>query len=570
LLEYPWYRNDCTQKKVDLMPDRPEFVNDQTKRPAIRNSWSVLPTVRDVLALPVLVDALPEVLAGREALDSPVRWVHVSESLGVAKLLDGGELLLTTGTGWSTDETALSRYIAELVRVGAAGLVLELGQRFDAAPLAVLDACERYGFPLIVLHREVKFVAVTEAVHSRIISEQTSALRARDELRELFTGLSLRGSPADFIVRQLSQVLHAPVVLENLSHEVIAVEGEGVVATDVLDDWEQKSRAAHRATEQRVRTGEAIKVDQWLVVPVEARGTRWGALIALPGEPHPAGRVAVLEQGAIALALGRLADRDGNEWLRISHQHLLDTLLGGRYASPIGATARLQAAGFPIVDRMLVGLVVVSRSAELPLGSITAFSSAAAAVGGRAIGGATSGMSGQLAVCLSLSAGAGFDDGQVKRFARSFAASVGVPVEGLSVGVGSAASDLAGMLVSLQEAIELRGSTSNPGRGLVIQRAEDRPLLRLVTALRDDPRVQDHTQKMLRPLIEYDLRHNSDLLAVLAAMLAHPTNRTAAAAASHLSRSVFYQRLALIADLLDADLDDGETLASLHIALLAR
>jgi purine catabolism regulator len=59
-------------------------------------------------------------------------------------------------------------------------------------------------------------------------------------------------------------------------------------------------------------------------------------------------------------------------------------------------------------------------------------------------------------------------------------------------------------------------------------------------------------------------------LAVLAAMLAHPTNRTAAAAASHLSRSVFYQRLALIADLLDADLDDGETLASLHIALLAR
>jgi purine catabolism regulator len=84
------------------MPNRPEFGTDQTKRPAIRDSWSVLPTVRDVLALPVLVDALPEVLAGREALDSPVRWVHVSESLGVAKLLNGGELLLTTGAGWSS------------------------------------------------------------------------------------------------------------------------------------------------------------------------------------------------------------------------------------------------------------------------------------------------------------------------------------------------------------------------------------------------------------------------------------------------------------------------------------
>lgn len=53
------------------------------------------------------------------------------------------------------------------------------------------------------------------------------------------------------------------------------------------------------------------------------------------------------------------------------------------------------------------------------------------------------------------------------------------------------------------------------------------------------------------------------------AVVEHPGNRTAAAAASHLSRSVFYQRLALIADLLDADLDDGETLAGLHLALLA-
>ncbi|MCG1037918.1 helix-turn-helix domain-containing protein [Polaribacter sargassicola] len=32
---------------------------------------------------------------------------------------------------------------------------------------------------------------------------------------------------------------------------------------------------------------------------------------------------------------------------------------------------------------------------------------------------------------------------------------------------------------------------------------------------------------------------------------------------------MFYQRIALIADLLGADLDDGETLSALHLALLA-
>lgn len=70
-------------------------------------------------------------------------------------------------------------------------------------------------------------------------------------------------------------------------------------------------------------------------------------------------------------------------------------------------------------------------------------------------------------------------------------------------------------------------------------------------------------------LIRHDARTGGGLVRVIGAVLAHPGNRSAAAAASHLSRSVFYQRLALISDLLDADLGDGETLAALHLAVLA-
>jgi purine catabolism regulator len=94
--------------------------------------------------------------------------------------------------------------------------------------------------------------------------------------------------------------------------------------------------------------------------------------------------------------------------------------------------------------------------------------------------------------------------------------------------------------------------------------------VRLLTALRDDHRLLDHGERMLAPLIDYDLARDGDLLDVLGAMLAHPGNRTAAASASHLSRSVFYQRIALIEDLLGTDLDDGETQAALHVALLVR
>lgn len=122
--------------------------------------------------------------------------------------------------------------------------------------------------------------------------------------------------------------------------------------------------------------------------------------------------------------------------------------------------------------------------------------------------------------------------------------------------MGAAASDVSGLLGSLQESLELLDPPArSQQRGLMIRRAQDRPLLSLMVALRDDPRVQEHAQRVLGPLIEYDLNCGGDLLVVLRAVLAHPTSRTAAAGASHLSRSVFYQRIELIADLLGADLD---------------
>ncbi len=93
---------------------------------------------------------------------------------------------------------------------GSSGLVLELGTHYRYVPAVVAEAAAERGLALIVLHREVKFVALTEAVHSRIIAGQTDALRARDEVRERFTALVLRGSPADFIVHQLAQTLGRP------------------------------------------------------------------------------------------------------------------------------------------------------------------------------------------------------------------------------------------------------------------------------------------------------------------------------------------------------------------------
>ena len=506
------------------MSERQDFGDFQTDRP---EHTSVLLTVGDVLAEPVVQAGAPEVIVGGRALSAEVRWVHVSDSPGVPRLLDGGELLLTTGAGWPTDATGLRDLADALHRAGVAGIFLELGAGQARIPDTLIEVCRGADLALIALTREVKFVAITEAVHRALIDAQTVALSERQRLHELFTALSLQGAPADVVVAETARALGAPVILENLTQEVIACEALRVPVAHAL---------AQRHVAARV--------------PVQARGVRWGTLLALPGPAHPAGRLTVLEQGATALAFGCIADRGDATWTLLAQRGIIEDLLGARFAHPADIAARLSAVGFALSGRHLHGVVVRGTGSTGEL--IRRARLAGADVVATRVG------DDDLAL-LSLPGALTLTD----VLAREVAGSAG------TIFIGSASGDVLGLLASLRAAREL-AARDRSDAGSVVRRVDDRPLERFVASLRDDQRLLAHSERMLSPIAAYDRAHRGDLLEVLTALVTHPGNRSAAAAASHLSRSVFYQRLTLIGDLLDVDLDDGEILAALHLALLAR
>lgn len=545
----------------------PADLERAARRQAVSRQ-AMLPTIREVLRLEEVVTAVPEVLTGDGGLDRPVRWVHVSETADVTHLVKGGELILSTGVGWPGDAATQRDFASRLVDAAIVGVVLELGHRFVEPPKAFTDAAAALDLPFIVLHREARFVAITEAVHSRVIADQMAALKARDEIHALFTQLSLRGSPADYIVAQVARVLGCPAVLEDLTHRVIAVEAMGDDAR-VLRDWEQRSRQAHDRAADAVARGALPSQEDWTIVPVEARGICWGYLMALPGRPHPAGRTNVLEQAAIALALGRLADRGADEWTRTSHERVVAALLGRRFAGESSFADRLEASGVPVTGRSLVGLAVRVR------GNAQGADAVASAV--RELGIPTitaphpSVDAGASVIIASLPRDGRLSDPVLLAFAEATASAAGAQPADVTVTVGAQADGIPGLLASVEQSIQLlTPREDHRRRGPLIVRVEDRPLLRLLNSFGSDPRLQAHSERMLAPLIEHDLRRGGDLLDVLTAYLAYPGNRTRAATASHLSRSVFYQRIALIEDLLGVSLDDGEVVSALHAALLAR
>ena len=101
---------------------------------------SVFPTVREVLALDPVRHGGPRLVAGQDGLDRLVRWVHAAEVPDIAALLNGGELVLTTGIGLPGDDAGLRAFIGELADVGVSGLLVELGRRYPTSVPRVMIA----------------------------------------------------------------------------------------------------------------------------------------------------------------------------------------------------------------------------------------------------------------------------------------------------------------------------------------------------------------------------------------------------------------------------------------------
>src|SRR3954447_13043966 len=105
-------------------------------------------SLADVLELPVVRRALPEIVIGDGSLGRQIRWAHVIEMPDPADLLKGGELVLTTGLGAGDDASHQAAWTSSLVEQGPAALAVELGTSWRAVPDAVVAPCARAGVPV--------------------------------------------------------------------------------------------------------------------------------------------------------------------------------------------------------------------------------------------------------------------------------------------------------------------------------------------------------------------------------------------------------------------------------------
>jgi purine catabolism regulator len=520
-------------------------------------------TIRDVLALPVLVRGLPEVMAGGGELDRPVRWIHAAEVHNIASLLKGGELLLTTGMGFGSDVRNQRTVVAELAARDVAGIVLELGNTFKTPPVALVSACEAAALPLIVLHRPVAFVEVTEAVHAEIINSQFVLMRRGEELHLRWADLLIRGSGVREILDDLADVTRNPVMLCRADDDPILVVEHGHAREDVIAAWVAYRRGL--AT--------AVRCEARALPPGD--GTQTMVVLAAIDAPVDSFTEVALDRavGLVGLAL----QYDGGEHVVVQREHgaFLAQVVWGRL-SEADMASQARAIG---LGSMPVVAIAVGRRAQR-LGRLTNtidghWSAVWADIARRFEADRTPAIIGHVGGSTLIAAAlrtAGERTDVTERIVALVRAATDRRLGDPDAAVVCAASaspswerfgDMAEQALNA-----LPAAASLTGRLWRDLASPDIDLL--LASLSDLAVMQQFAEVRLDAVIAHDAQRSAKLLPTLAAYCAHLGNKASTARELHLERRSLYHRIKRLETLLGGPLSDPDIFLGVDIALRVR
>ncbi|MHA4854597.1 PucR family transcriptional regulator [Rhodococcus sp. MSC1_016] len=505
-------------------------------------------TVEASLRLEVFSRVEYTIYAGQASLNTPIRWVHPSEVVDIARFLTGGEMLLTAGLGIGHSPEGQRRYLEEIADAGAAVLVIELsGRAFAEMPQALIDAARERDFPLVGLDGEVPFVEVSAQVHESLVDQRVLELTAYERLNAKFMQLLLgERDYVPFTDALADEVGHA-VVLEDATRQVMAYSGANEVADSILSKWEHHSRIDHERTRQSGTDSERRDCTRRAVV---LRGERWGWLHVLHGDRQITGtQLYALDRATDGIAIALLGARESGAKAAQRQNALVSRLLLGDISGETFVTRALRL-GRDLRNRQLVVVYVYKESRP-------------GAAGEEAID----------ELCRILHVPAVVSDlgdhtmaiiGLVDRKTETKLVDR-LTTLGVSAGVSQLVEP-----AQLPRAVEQARSAvsvaaARPDK--VVERFDDLGVLRLLASLAKGPELARYIEDELGPLLQHDAEATNPLLPTLRAYLSCDGNKTQAAQTLFVQRRTLYYRLERITAILGRSLDDPDARQALVFAV---
>ena len=325
----------------------------------------------------LLGDLDVRLLCGEEAVDVPVRWVHISELKDPTPFLSGGELLLTTGMQLNTTQRQ-REFVHRLADHHLAGLGFGVGFGHREVPEALLRAAAERGFPVFEVPYETPFIAVTEAAFTRLVNEQYAVLRRAIAAHERLERVVLSQQGLQALAGTLSTLIGAAVLVCDARGAPLAshafrrtLEPDTVAALG--RELAQRRTGAHPAS--AFLPAHAELADRGLALPVAAEGaagerpgrgpgpTSWLVAIKDGGPLSDFDRLT-LHHAVTIVALELLRGRVAGDTERRLAGDVLAGVVSGELAGP---ELRRRLAPFGLGDRLAA--IVVRRAGAIGDGS---------------------------------------------------------------------------------------------------------------------------------------------------------------------------------------------------------
>ncbi len=500
----------------------------------------------DLLRIPGLDLRL---VAGSSGLSRPIRWVHVSELEDPTPWLKGGELLLTTGMGVGTTPARQRAYVARLTGASLAGIGFGTGFSFKRAPKALVEAAERAHFPLFEVPYPVPFIAITEAVFTRLVAEQYDLLSRSLDAEHTLTRAVLEGEGVDGIVRALARATQGWVVLLDLHGLTVSTtpaSADGYVP--ILQAELQSPRAEGlRFSLSVVERGQHIAIQ-----PVTAQG-RIEAFLAVGKREALNQFDRIVSSHAVALLALELAKaRAVSETERRLKGDVLDQILRGAL-TPEQARASLERLGFDLARPFAVVALAGPERAE-------SLAPVCEAVMGRRAGPFLASPRDDTVLVVFQPDRAGF----LAALRAEVAARAGAPV---LAGAGA-----------LRPFQDLAPGVREASYALQVCRTEGRPhaefadlgTYQLLLSLQDPDALRTFADSVLAPLDRYDRAHGGDLLPSLRAFLERNARWESAAKELLVHRHTLRYRMRKVEELSGRNLSSARDRMEFFLALRAR
>lgn len=502
-------------------------------------------TVKDLLDVP---DLPLRLLAGEKGIGRPIRWVHVSELEDPTPWLKGGEIVLTTGMGVGATPAKQRAYVKRLGEAGLAGLGFGLGFSHDRVPKALATAAEGIEFPLFEVPFPVPFIAITEAIFTRILAEQYETLQRAVDAEHALTRAVMEGGGVEGIAGSLAGVVRGWALL-------LDVHGAALAATSRAASlrtgrvWDELRGSRPDATNFSITLldrGHHV----W-VQPVGAQGHVEAFLaVGKPEQPSQLDRIVAghaLSLFAIELAKARAVA----EAQRKLQGDFLDELATGTVA-PTAAARELARYGF---DREAELVVVALEGGEPDALSSAVGDERARRGGGFLISTHAAG------VHVLLPAEEAADLAEMVR-------SVGARVEQeVRAGRGgrAAVGEVGRSLREAKYALQVCRLEGWPHAGF-----EDLGSYRLLLSMADPGALRAFADSLLAPLDAYDREQNGELIGSLQAFLHHNARWETAAAQLYVHRHTLRYRMRKVEELTRRDLASSFDRMEFWLALRAR